>query len=425
MQHSYLQKALLHSFARHLLIALAYFGCFILLIFLISNYYYGSDYLKIEFLYNWDAEHYNEIKNNGYLNYLGRRGDERAFFPLFPIIWNCLDASPLGMSLLNLLLFGFCHALLMTLLKTKPFEGLVFLSFPSLIFMGLPYTESTFYAGSLFIIYGMLKHKMPLVIFGFFIITLIRPAYSILLPAFIITQILSTNSIKVILKNSFYVFMATAAGTLSVAYIQYLDTGTWFGFITAQQKAPWFNVLQTPTLPYRSWSQFPPMPLDAMALTIGVLCTILLLKEAYLFLLKKKLSQYPKEMLFSMLYLSGICLAVFLFRGGSFHSLNRFVFCTVFAPIFIFHGCKLLKNDTQVYPILFFSISIVWFFFNGFTHIRLILSFFSLALYMFSFTYLKDKKGDIRLIPLYFILLSGITVQLFFLFGFFNWVWIA
>ena len=93
----------------------------------------------IHFL-NWDADHYNFIKEKGYQDF------RLAFFPLFPIIWRFLDVGVYAIILINSLIFFISFYILIKNLEIKGVkEILMYLSIPSFVFFYLPYSESIFF----------------------------------------------------------------------------------------------------------------------------------------------------------------------------------------------------------------------------------------------------------------------------------------
>lgn len=54
------------------------------------RFLFFRELLNIDNFLNWDAEHYNWIKDNGY------EGFRIAFFPLFPLLWKLLHVDTFG-----------------------------------------------------------------------------------------------------------------------------------------------------------------------------------------------------------------------------------------------------------------------------------------------------------------------------------------
>lgn len=410
------------EFFYNFLISIGYVVLLILFYFLTNSIIHDS--FNFNRLYNWDAEHYVEIKNNFYANFRGENGDERAFFPLFPLIWRFSGLSQIGISVFNLIAYITSQSFIFTYLKLKKHEILALMSVPSLIFMYVPYTESLFYFGSAILFMGSIKKKNGIVFIAFLLLSLTRPAYSILLPAYLGAQFFLNQSLKKALKKVSVAVLACTLATFIVGFIQKKYSGEWFGFLYAQKASPWFNVLQIPTLPFRSWEQFPAMPLDYFSLFFGVLSSIYLFT---LFLKKIQRNQIVQNEIFivSIFYIIGISLAVLLFRGGSFHSLNRFIFSTIFSQIFIIYSWRLIKFDFGKLILIFSLLALIWTLFNGFTHLRLILSFLGLTLYLLSLTQLNHYKPRIKILSSIVVILFGFIVQIFFLDAFFYWHWVG
>jgi hypothetical protein len=118
---------------------LIYMLLFILTLVGIQQIWSSDLFDKINFL-NWDANHYNFIKEKGYQDF------RLAFFPLFPIIWRFLDVGVYAIILINSLIFFTSFYILIKHLEIKGVkEILMYLSIPSFIFFYLPYSESIFF----------------------------------------------------------------------------------------------------------------------------------------------------------------------------------------------------------------------------------------------------------------------------------------
>ena len=121
------------------------------------------DLLKSEHFLNWDAEHYQFIKQNGFESY------RVAFFPLFPLIWKFLALGTYGAVLLNSIVFLMTFYLIVRKLKIKnSLEIVLYLTIPSFIFFYLPYSESIFFLCSTAILFGI-KDKKYYNVYLFFI----------------------------------------------------------------------------------------------------------------------------------------------------------------------------------------------------------------------------------------------------------------
>ncbi len=370
----------------------------------------------IHFL-NWDADHYNFIKEKGYQDF------RLAFFPLFPLIWRFLDVGVYAIILINSLIFFISFYLLIKSLEIKEVkEILMYLSIPSFVFFYLPYSESIFFLCSLIIILGLKSNKNYLVYIGLFLSILSRPAFTVFIPALIITQLINKNKEKISLTIGLYLIVSIL-GIISVGIIQFYDSGEWFKFFSEQKN--WGNHLQIPKLPLTSWAGGFIVRTDGFAFLIGVLSgsflSALILKLKWV-----KDTVPPKEVIFSLAYLGGITIAVLLFRGGSLFSLNRFVFATPFIIIVLNYWIKQQFNlQIKKLLLIFGLIFTFWFLFGSYVHIQQIIKFGLLSLYATLIFALKSDKEIIRKYSLILLIIINFSFQIIFYIRFLNGDWVG
>lgn len=375
------------------------------------------DLLKSEHFLNWDAEHYEFIKQNGFESY------RVAFFPLFPLIWKFLALGTYGAVLLNSIVFLMTFYLIVRKLKIKnSLEIVLYLTIPSFIFFYLPYSESIFFLCSTAILFGIKDKKYYLIYIGLFFAILARPAFSVFIPALIITEFFSEFRTKTWLRISIYIGISLV-GVLLVSFIQFLDTGEWFKFFEAQKH--WGNFLQIPRLPLTSWAGGFIVRLDGFAFLIGIISGGFLLGLIF------KLKQFrntiiPSEVIFSLAYLGGITLIVLLFRGGSLFSLNRFIFAT---PFIIVAFNFWLKSDFCITKKQLFSIFglifVFWLLFGSYVHIQLMLKYLLVTFYAILIFAMKSEIQFIRKWSLIALIFLGFTFQVVLFIRFLNGNWVA
>ncbi len=375
------------------------------------------DLLKSEHFLNWDAEHYEFIKQNGFESY------RVAFFPLFPLIWKFLALGTYGAVLLNSIVFLMTFYLIVRKLKIKnSLEIVLYLTIPSFIFFYLPYSESIFFLCSTAILFGIKDKKYYLIYIGLFFAILARPAFTIFIPALIITEFFSEFRTKTWLRISIYIGISLV-GVLLVSFIQFLDTGEWFKFFEAQKH--WGNFLQIPSLPLTSWAGGFIVRLDGFAFLIGIISGGFLL--GLIFKLKQfRNSVIPSEVIFSLAYLGGITLIVLLFRGGSLFSLNRFIFAT---PFIIVAFNFWLKSDFCITKKQLFSIFglifVFWLLFGSYVHIQLMLKYLLVTFYAILIFAMKSEIQFIRKWSLIALIFLGFTFQIMLFVRFLNGNWVA
>jgi hypothetical protein len=375
------------------------------------------DLLKSEHFLNWDAEHYEFIKQNGFESY------RVAFFPLFPLIWKFLALGTYGAVLLNSIVFLMSFYLIVRKLKIKnSLEIVLYLTIPSFIFFYLPYSESIFFLCSTAILFGIKDKKYYLIYIGLFFAILARPAFTVFIPALIITEFFSEFRTKTWLRISIYIGISLV-GVLLVTFIQFLDTGEWFKFFEAQKH--WGNFLQIPSLPLTSWAGGFIVRLDGFAFLIGIISGGFLL--GLIFKLKQfRNSVIPSEVIFSLAYLGGITLIVLLFRGGSLFSLNRFIFAT---PFIIVAFNFWIKSDFCITKKQLFSIFglifIFWLLFGSYVHIQLMLKYLLVTFYAILIFAMKSEIQFIRKWSLIALIFLGFTFQVVLFIRFLNGNWVA
>ncbi|MBL0049567.1 MAG: hypothetical protein IPP32_15890 [Bacteroidetes bacterium] len=374
------------------------------------------DLLKETNFLNWDAEHYNWIKKNGYA------GFRIAFFPLFPIVWYILSCGIYSMALINALVFLISYYLLIKLLNLSTLEIVLYLSIPSFIFFYLPYTESLFFATSTLTIYGVKKEKTILISMGIFLCALTRPSFIFLIPAVIFTEILYEKlNTKSILRILSYIIISLI-GLAIVFGIHSYYTGNWFAYFEISKG--WGGVLHFPILPYTSWGGGLIVRLDGASMLFGIFSGILLLsiyfKASFL-----KNTSIPKEVIFSLIYLCGITLFIML-RGGTLFSLNRFIFACPFIIIAFNFWTKLnydIKTKELFY--IFGSIILFWLLLGSYVHIQTFLKYFLLSIYVSLIFVIKLDNFLVRKLAFFLLITLNITFQIILYVRFLNGNWVG
>ncbi|MCC7246152.1 MAG: hypothetical protein IT269_10775, partial [Saprospiraceae bacterium] len=243
------------------------YGLLLLLVWYFA--YYRTSGGASENLLHYDARHYDDIAHKGYF------GVNIAFFPLFPMLWRILHVSVEGVCVMNLLMFMSGFVLLARAFQFSVQTILLCLSLPLNVFFYVPYSEAVFFLSGTLILAGLQQKNTALWVSGFFMATLARPAFTVLLPAFALALMLSERNWKPVLTKLAYAVAATAAGMAAVGWVQYADTGEWFRFFSIQSE--WDNRLRFPTLPLRSWGGDFSTRMDALAFFASLVCGLVLL----------------------------------------------------------------------------------------------------------------------------------------------------
>lgn len=376
----------------------------------------GQSLFPVDGLLNWDAEHYHYIKVSGY------EGFRIAFFPLFPLLWRLIDADPLVMALINGAIFLSSFYVLTRRLRSSFAECLVYLTIPSLIFFFLPYTEALFFAATTILLVGLMDRKPYSIIVGLFISCLCRPAFTLLLPALIITELVCFDGVKRVPRIAGYL-LATAAGTALVGLLQYRDTGEWFKFFGVQSQ--WGNQLQMPSFPLTSWAGDLIVRLDGAALLFGATAGVVLV----LILLRQKIVEgfgRSPEFVFSLAYLGGMSLLVLFYRGGSLFSLNRFLFAVPFSIVAIHHWLRSpYRLSFRSIGFILLGMTLFWLVFGSYGHIRTLLLFLSVSLYLLLLPAARSDRPPLARWSLYVLISIGFTFQMIMLHRFLTGAWVG
>lgn len=393
-----------------------YASLFVLIAIVVSQSWFDRPITAENFLY-WDAEHYDFIRKYGYQDF------RVAFFPLFPLFWKLLPIDGIGIALVNALIFLTSFYFLITSYKVKSIESILYLTIPSFIFFYLPYSESLFFLCSVLILVGLKENKTHLVYFGLFLSILSRPAFTVFIPAFIVTELLHSSSTrKTYIRIGIYLLIA-AVGLLTVGAIQFHDTGEWFQFFSVQKG--WGNELQIPKLPLTSWAGSFIVKTDGFALLIGVLAggylSALILKLKWV-----KAAMPGRDVLFSLAYLGGISLTVLLFRGGSLFSLNRFVLATPFIIVVLHYWMNQNVFFTNKQLIAtYILIFLFWLLLGSYVHIQELLKYLLLSFYaLFLFT-LKSHLPIARKYSLILLIALNFIFQVTFYVRFLSGLWVG
>ncbi|MDO8998416.1 MAG: hypothetical protein Q7W45_01525 [Bacteroidota bacterium] len=339
----------------------------------------------------FDANLYLDIKNNGYR-------DEWlcAFFPAFPYFWKLLNVSAIGISIVNAVIFILSFSAIATLYKIEWKRQLFLLSIPSFIFMFVPYTEPLFFATGTFLIIGLNKNKLGLILIGLLFGSLIRPTTFVFIPAILISYVITERYFKQGLTKSIAPILVLITGLLLTTLVHYFYTNKWFVFFEAQKL--WKNYFHLPQLPLTSWGGDASNRFDGSALAISLFCGVYLV---YLFFekLKNKIS-LSKDFVFSMSYITGTSLLILAYRDGNLYSLNRFIYATPFIIVSIHYFFSNYHFNWKHVWIIFFTSEGFWLLFGSYNHIHNLLMFSTVSLYFIFLLFTKHKNKTISTISL-------------------------
>lgn len=270
----------------------------------------------------FDTGWYTAIKTIGY-----QSPQAPAFFPGFPYVWKALQTGPVGMAMIN----GVLWMLGMYLLKRHrvvSVESLLFsMLIPVSLFFLIPYSESLFFLAVSVVILGLQRNDLRLTILGILVSALIRPTAAVIIPSLFIARLISTRALVPSLKKGIIEGVAGLVGVGIVFSIQRIDTGSWLSFFEAQKA--WGNEVTTPSWVLKTWGGDVITQLDGSALFIGVMSLFVLIRTA-----QQKISLNAIQM-FGLAGIALTCALVVFTRSGYVFSLNRFVYATAFFPLAI------------------------------------------------------------------------------------------
>ncbi|HHG83686.1 MAG TPA: hypothetical protein ENJ82_02960 [Bacteroidetes bacterium] len=405
------------SWHKYLIVLLAINGLLFFALWGISMFGF-PDLLISDHLFNADANHYQYIRDFGY------SGHKIAFFPLTPFLWRYLGLDGYGIFAFHAFLYGISALWLARTFRFSLRAFALSAALPNAFFLLLPFSEAVFFAGATVALVGLHRNRLPVILLGLFLCTLTRPAFTIFFPALLITEYARIGLNRVfLLRMLAYALIFGAAATL-VAWIQWVDTGQWFGYFGIQKD--WGNFLQMPTFPLRTWGGLDALLLDAAAFISGLLAMGFVVKTLLL-RLQNQGKELSPAIVFAISYLAGITFVVLIFRGGWLFSLNRFVFATPFAWLAIY---QLFQTKTQglnweKMGLAFIAILLFTFLFRSYVHLQTLLPFAGLCLFFSAILAITHPKKKIRKIGFAIAFSLEFGFLIFACFRMFGGNWIA
>ena len=294
----------------------------------------------------WDASHYNSIREYLYRSPYDRKHCEYAFFPLFPLMWRATHLPPIGICILNIILFAAGLTILWLLFKGKmpAWHILLALCMPYLVIFAIPYSEALFFITVSAGLYGLVKRRYWLYFAGFMLAAMTRSASNILFVAWLITDMLvclqAKDSWKVYLRNVALHLAPLAAGVSVVILIQWLCGATHpLQFVTSQ--GVWEKEVSLPSWPFTDWSVEGKSVTWPLIFTLFIPALIWLATRLFKSLKHHDTptpnqADYQSARLLSVLFFVGnIVLALFT-QGGCMYSQARLLSCTAFFMFLVF-----------------------------------------------------------------------------------------
>ncbi len=352
--------------------AIYFLTVFLGIVFLTVLWNGWSTVVNFDFLV-WDAEVLSRIVSDGYDYYTV------AFYPMFPWVWKLLSLSPLSISIFNGGLFLVVVSLMGSFQKMSRTSFLLHLSWPSLLFMFLPYSEALLFFFTFWFLHFRGKDLWFWSGIFLFLMSLTKPTASIMLPALCIAEWLAGSFMSWRLAQRIFFYAAMIfAGNLLVWYIQFIETGEWLIFFRAQSEI-WHQSLSFPSLPLATWDSNKVIWLDAAALYF----TFLALAFSFVMVRDRIFhgSRFDAIWSYAVIALAGTGFFVLCFRQGMLFSLNRFVFASAFFMFLAPRGV-IRPESYRVLGSVWLHISIaliVSLLCGGYQHIRLVFAFVALS----------------------------------------------
>jgi hypothetical protein len=346
-----------------------------------------------EKLLYWDAGYYHEIAKSGYQFKEGQAGNT-AFYMLLPMVWKMLGLNPMWMAFVNVLFFATGFAIFTSLYKLTTAQKFMWLTMPTLYYCFIPYTEALFVLLMSVALLGMHRNKRWLIWTGLFFLSLTRPVTMVLVPAFLITELI-TNQRKDWLKamgNFFTTYaLPLIAGQVFFIWYQYYETGVWFAFFKVEKY--WGHEFSLPALPFNSMYGPILLWLNALAMFLSFVALLLLVKKGWQWLVQNKAST-DKPLVVSYLYMTAMLLITVFFMpkwatgSTNVYDILRYVFCTPFFFVFLHRFTTQVKYKGMDYLIIILLSNAFWLLFGSYYHIGYVYYFnfctVILILYMLS-----------------------------------------
>jgi hypothetical protein len=397
------------TYIGYFLIAFIYYFLAILVslsIFLIGD----SAVLTSDSFIYFDAEHYLNIRDNGY-----KARYESAFFPLAPFIWKALNLGVWGISAFNGLLYMLAVSVIGRVFRFDLMNYLVILAIPSAVFFFIPYSEAVFYVCGLTVLLGIRMKNPALQLVGIFLCCVARPTLPVVASAFVVYQLYNGER-----KLALYGVLASLSGTFAAFTIHWLYTDDLFSYFSAFKT--WNYNFRFPLLPFRSDGGNAIKQYDSYALLFGLIAIALAIR-----VLRGTVS-VSKEMNFSYLYLAAFTLLILgLLRGGNLTSLNRFLFCSPFFALVLYHISKeaIPKKGWKTFLIVLVSFLLFSFLFSSFVHIQTFLRYAAGALIVAAFISIDHLVIYRVNVTRTLFLVALIATQLFMFVKFYRGDWIG
>lgn len=336
--------------------------------------------LQNEHFDRWDASIYYQVKSRMYVYEEAYFGYVRgAFFPLFPLVWKISQLNFAGISLFNYFLFAFSVMLLLHFfsthdLTTKLLIFTVFLSVPSTIIFGIPYTESLFIFTSMIVFIGLHKNNFKMYFIGALLLAMVRPATVFVCFSIVFTDILISIRNKNLTKTVNLIALKITpfiSGYFLAVFIQFLYSGSWLTYLKAQSH--WEGKIGIPTT-ISDWS-LEGFGLSSFAISF-VTMPVMIYTIIRLFQKNKtheqksivdtydlKINEKSLTYIFtvSSFYIISICWFIFFTSQGNIHSYFRFILCSPAFYVILLYILNMSDTFSTIKTSLLFPGSLIFY----------------------------------------------------------------
>ena len=317
---------------------------------------------------SWDGELYNEIRQYLYDPDYCWKG-EYAFFPLFPLFWRLLHLSPLGISLVNWILYAIALALVALIFGNglPRWSYLLLLCAPYAVIFMIPYSEALFSLGIAVGMLGFVRKHYWMYFAGFFIASMTRSAGNIMVVAWVVVDLLvvinARGSVKDFLLNVVRHLAPIVIGVFAVVVFQRLRGAEhWFEYVIAQKE--WGKELSWPSWPFTDWSREGESVTKPLVFMLFIPSLIWLGIQTWrAFSCKRSLSTDARDMLriLSVLFFVGNVLLALFTQHGCLFSQARLLTCTPFFLFLVLDLATMEKRGAiwRWAPLVFFVLALV------------------------------------------------------------------
>lgn len=387
-----------------------------ILAYVVQLFLHKCGYLRVypndESLMRWDAGWYWNLLNHDYSP--EHNQFRNAFYILFPWFWKLTHLGTLGISILNMGLFGAGFALLLHIYKIDLSRKLILLTLPAMYFVMVPYAEALFFFLSSLMLWALHFKKTIILWLSFLLLSFIRPVTMVLIPAFLIMELITEDRGQFLrsLKNSLLKYaIPLAIGWGLFTYYQYIKTGVWFAFFKAQEG--WEHVIGPPVFPLSNLTGPATFWVNALALFAALISIMVLFKLGFKWLLQNERKD-DKLLTLSHLYIAAIGLICVLFNPEwsdyrtSIHDAYRYTMVAPFFFIFIIHYSNRNYNWID-YVIVFVLSNLFWLVCGSYFHILTVLYFNFVTLLILIFMSVSKNNNPL---PTYILITLGFFLQI-------------